>query len=141
MFSSNVEDLKIDAIFRRIAQAEPQIPAQAPPISKQDGASENKPKMAPEDRAVEIVQKKREFQSDREKQVYDVIMHLRKTIVEMADAIYQMKLTDSQVAEIAEKILVTLSDYTSEVTIERVKQIGQDLLLKEARKQNLSKEN
>lgn len=128
----SLENLKIDAIFTRIAQSEPK--EAVPPISRDKGVSENRPRLAPEDRAVEIIEKKREFQSEREKQVYDVILDLRKTIVEMSNAIYQMKLTDSQVAEIAEKVLTTLNDYLGEVTTERVKQIAQDLLLKEAKK-------
>lgn len=124
----SVESLKVEALFSRIAQENT-----VPPISPEVGVSEDRPKMKPEDRAVEIIEKKREFQSDREKQVYDVIQDLRKTIVEMSNSIYQMKLTDSQVAEISEKCLTTLSDYVGDVTTERVKQIAQDLLLVEAK--------
>lgn len=127
----SIENLKIDTLFTRVSQK-----SEAPPISPEVGVSEDRPRLAPEDRAVEIIEKKREFQTDREKQVYDVIQDLRKTIVQMAEAIYQMKLTDSQVAELAEKCLTTLSDYTSDVTTERVKQIAQDLLLKEASKRS-----
>lgn len=127
----SIEEIKIDALFMRVAQQN-----NPPPISSDKGVSEERPRVAPEDRAVEIIEKKREFQTEREKQVYDVIQDLRKTVVNMADAIYQMKLTDSQVAELAEKCLTTLSDYTSDVTTERVKQIAQDLLLKEASKRS-----
>lgn len=123
----SVESLKVDALFTRVSQE------QAAPISPNKGVSEDRPRMKPEERAVEIIEKKREFQSEREKQVYDVIQALRKTIVEMANSIYQMKLTDSQVAEISEKCLATLSDYVGDVTTERVKQIAQDLLLVEAK--------
>lgn len=128
---NSVESLKLDVLFARVAQKEPGL---IPPISDKLGVSPERPTSPPEQRAVEIVEKKREFQSDREKQVYDVIQGLRRTIVEMADSIYQMKLTDSQVAEMAEKCLSTLSDYVGDITTERVKQIAQDLLLKEAKK-------
>lgn len=67
----------------------------------------------------------------REQKVRQVIQQLRQLLADMADAIYEMRLTDNQVSELASKMLVQLGEAVQEITVERVKDIANDLLLEE----------
>ena len=66
---------------------------------------------------------------DRQQAVRGSLQKLRQLIVELAQNIYQMQLTEEQVSELADKMVYQLSDAMNEITIERVKEIANDLLL------------
>lgn len=66
----------------------------------------------------------------RSAQVKECVERLRQALAGAIDSIYQMKLTEPQLAELTEKVLVNLSDEISAVTLERVKDIANELLVK-----------
>jgi len=119
---NSVEELKINLLFPR---------AQSIPQQKTQEFGANLP---PEERADLVLEVDRPPTTTRERQVYDDIQDLKTMLAEMSYSIYQMKLTENQLAELAEKILVQISDYISEVTIGRVSDIARDLLMKEAKR-------
>lgn len=72
-------------------------------------------------------------QGQREQQVHQVIEQMHTLIVQMAESIWQIKLTEDQVRELALKMLTQLSDSVKDITIERVKDIARDLIQEETK--------
>jgi hypothetical protein len=68
-------------------------------------------------------------QLDRQQAVRAALQKLRQLIVELSNSIYQMQLTEEQVSELADKMVYQLADSMNDITIERVKEIANDLLL------------
>lgn len=66
---------------------------------------------------------------ERQQALRSVIQELRRVIVGLADEIYQMPLTEEQVSELADKMLHQVAEAMNEITIERVKDIANDLLI------------
>lgn len=72
--------------------------------------------------------------ADREEQVKQSIGELSTYINEVAKAVYQMQLTQNQSQEITTKIVTMISDYVSNITVERVKNIAEQFMKVEAKK-------
>lgn len=102
-----VEERKIALLFPRAQQAPAPAPAQ--------------PQAVP--------QEKIDQNLERQQAVRASIQKLRQLIVELAMTIYGMQLTEQQVSELADKMVKQLSDAMNDITIERVKDLANDLLL------------
>jgi hypothetical protein len=72
--------------------------------------------------------------ASREEQVKQSIGELSTYINEVAKAVYQMQLTQNQSQEITTKIVTMISDYISNITVERVKNIAEQFMKVEAKK-------
>ena len=72
--------------------------------------------------------------ANREEQVKQSIGELSTYINEVAKAVYQMQLTQNQSQEITTKIVTMISDYISNITVERVKNIAEQFMKVEAKK-------
>lgn len=68
-------------------------------------------------------------QLERQQAVRGVIQQLRQLIVLIAHNIWQMKLTEEQVSSLADRMIYQIADEINEITVERVKDIANDLLL------------
>lgn len=67
-------------------------------------------------------------ESRREKEVRRALENLRGCVMEIAATIYQLPLTEEQVRDLASKLLHTVSERIGEVTVDRVMEIGHDLI-------------
>lgn len=67
-------------------------------------------------------------ESRREKEVRRALENLRGVVMEIAATIYQLPLTEEQVRDLASKLLHTVSERIGEVTVDRVLEIGHDLI-------------
>lgn len=103
-----IEDAKVGLIVNA------QIPAPAP---------------APAAQPVPEQPSEEQLTLDRQQAVRGSLQKLRQLIVELAENIYQMQLTEEQVSELADKMVYQLADAMNDITIERVKEIANDLLL------------
>lgn len=64
----------------------------------------------------------------RETQVRSSLEKLRDIILELGQNIYEIPLTEEQVRDIAERVVQTFSDRVNEITVDRVIDIGHDLI-------------
>lgn len=104
-----IEAAKVDLIIKAQVPAPP-APAQGPAAS-----------VAPPNPEQEKL--------DRQQAVRGSLQKLRQLIVELAQNIYQMQLTEEQVSELADKMVYQLADAMNDITVDRVKEIANDLLL------------
>lgn len=70
-----------------------------------------------------------EGQLERQQAVRGVIQQLRQLIVLIAHHIWQMKLTEEQVSSLADRMIYQVAEEINEITVDRVKEIANDLLL------------
>jgi len=66
---------------------------------------------------------------DRVKKVRQDITNLKTVVTEMAISIYNLQLTDEEISAIVERILKVVSDEINKITVERVKQVSEDLIV------------
>jgi len=66
--------------------------------------------------------------SGRETEVRQALENLRNSILELGQRIYEIPLTEEQVKDIGERMLQTFSDRVNEITVDRVIDIGHDLI-------------
>jgi hypothetical protein len=95
---------------------------------KAQAADFNAPQAAPQPSAGQQEQKV-DQNLDRQQAVRSSLQKLRQLIVELAMTIYGMQLTEEQVSELADKMVKQLSESMNDITIERVKDLANDLLL------------
>lgn len=108
---TTIEEAKVELIVKA------QVPAPAPAPA------------APQPQQVPEQQSQEQLTLDRQQAVRGSLQKLRQLIVELAQNIYQMQLTEEQVSELADKMVYQLADSMNDITIERVKEVANDLLL------------
>ena len=111
---STIEEAKVDMIVNA------QIPAPAPAPAQPPAGAPEMPQEQPDEGQLAL---------DRQQAVRGSLQKLRQLIVELAQNIYQMQLTEEQVSELADKMVYQLADAMNDITVERVKEIANDLLL------------
>lgn len=72
--------------------------------------------------------------ASREEQVKESVGNLSNYLNEVAKSVYQMQLTQNQLQEITTKAVTMISDYVSNITVERVKNIAEQFMKVEAKK-------
>lgn len=72
--------------------------------------------------------------ANREQQVKDSVGELAGHISAIANSVYQMNLTTNQSQELTTKVVTMISDYISNITVERVKNIAEEFMKVEAKK-------
>ena len=114
-----------------LGQAE-DIAGIAPDIPQDDFNIEEfdaEPEMMPEEPVVE-----ENPAQNREEEVKNTIKNLSEHVNEVAKSVYQMNLTTNQSQELTTKIVTMISDYISSITVERVKNIAEEFLKVEAKR-------
>jgi len=64
----------------------------------------------------------------REAEVRESLETFRNTILDLAQVVYEIPITEDQLKDIAERMIQTFSDRINEITIDRVIDIGHDLI-------------
>jgi hypothetical protein len=127
---ANAEKTKLAILFPRSQAAPaPVAPAPAPAPAPMQPAMMPVPQQAEQaDTATDIAGGEDE-QLERQQAVRGVIQELRQLIVLIAHHIWQMKLTEDQVSTLADRMIYQIADEINEITVDRVKELANDLLL------------
>ena len=121
---ANAENAKLAILFPR-GQAAPAPMAPAP----MQPAMEQVPQQVEQVDAASDEEGSENEQLERQQAVRGVIQELRQLIVLIAHHIWQMKLTEEQVSTLADRMIYQIADEINDITVERVKELANDLLL------------
>jgi hypothetical protein len=123
------EKTKLAILFPKGQFAPAPAPAAAPAPAPMQAPTQPVPAEVQQvDEATDIAGEEDE-QIDRQQAVRGVIQELRQLIVLIAHHIWQMKLTEEQVSTLADRMIYQIADEVNEITVERVKELANDLLL------------
>jgi hypothetical protein len=124
---AKAEHAKLAMLFPRAQVAPAPAPAPAPAI--QQAPMTPVPQQVEQVDVATDVEGEEEEQLERQQAVRGVIQELRQLIVLIAHHIWQMKLTEEQVSTLADRMIYQIADEINEITVERVKELANDLLL------------
>lgn len=123
---TTVEKTKLALLFPK-GQFAP-APAPAPAPAQQSPTQPVPPSVQKVDKATDVTGEEDE-QLERQQAVRGVIQELRQLIVLLAHHIWQMKLTEEQVSVLADTIMNQIAQEINDITVDRVKELANDLLL------------